>query len=138
MNRELSVEDIWAEFVRAYRLGDADTYQLVDEQSGQDPDSGPERMFSGRIRHRGRDIRVTGCGNGLFAATLSSLAEAFGIALDVVDHQEHALRRGADAQTVAYLRCVRPDGGHVFGVGIDADAASARVRAVLSAASAVA
>ena len=138
MNRELSVEDIWTEFVRAYHLDDADTYQLVDEQSGQNADSGPERMFSGRIRHRGRDIRVTGCGNGLFPSMLSSLAEAFGIALDVVDHQEHALRRGADAQTVAYLQCVRPDGGHVFGIGIDADAATARVRAVLSAASAAA
>jgi 2-isopropylmalate synthase len=41
---------------------------------------------------------------------------------------------GADAQAAAYVECRTEDGRTVFGVGIDADIATASVRAVLSAA----
>ena len=57
-----------------------------------------------------------------------------GVALDVADYNEHAIGHGADAQAAAYLECRTPDGRTVFGIGIDADVATASVRAVLSAA----
>jgi 2-isopropylmalate synthase len=135
--RELTAGDIWAEFVRAYRLDDTGGFTLVDYEGGFRRGSGSERIFTGRIRHRDREIAVTGRGNGLVSAVLAAIAEAFGIDLSVVDYQEHALRRGTDAKAAAYLQCVRPDGMQVFGVGIDDDVATATVKAVLSAASAV-
>jgi 2-isopropylmalate synthase len=52
----------------------------------------------------------------------------------VVDYSEHAIGHGADAQAAAYVECRTVDGRTVFGVGIDADIATASVRAVLSAA----
>ncbi|MCG6203485.1 2-isopropylmalate synthase [Rhodopseudomonas sp. HC1] len=137
-SRELTAEDIWTEFVSAYHLDQTDRFELVDYEGGLRRHAGAERIFAGRLRHRGQEVSITGRGNGLVSAILAALDESFGISLSVVDYQEHALRRGTDAQAAAYLQCVRPDGGEVFGVGIDGDVATATVKAVLSAASAVA
>jgi 2-isopropylmalate synthase len=136
VSHELSSEDIWAEFVRAYHLDDARTFELVDYEGGFRRDAGSGRMFSGHVRHGGREIRIAGRGNGLVSAALAAIGEGFGIALSVIDYQEHGLRRGSDALAAAYLQCARPDGGQIFGVGIDSDVATATVKAVLSAASA--
>ncbi|MFJ6321874.1 MULTISPECIES: 2-isopropylmalate synthase [unclassified Rhizobium] len=134
--RELMAEDIWKEFVRAYHVDDGESFELVEYEGGFRRGLGADRVFTGRIRHRGQDVAVTGRGNGLVSATLSAIADAFGVTLNVMDYQEHALRRGTDAKAAAYLQCVRPDGRQVFGVGIDEDVAAATVKAVLSAASA--
>lgn len=68
---------------------------------------------------------------------IAALAESGGPGLDVVDYSEHAIGAGADAQAAAYVECRTDDGRTVFGVGLDADIATASVRAVLSAANRV-
>ncbi|NEI72717.1 2-isopropylmalate synthase [Rhizobium lusitanum] len=134
--RELTAEDIWTVFAHAYHVGDIECFALVDYDGGLRRGPAAERIFTGRIRHRDRDVTVTGRGNGLVSAVLAAIEEAFGVMLGVIDYHEHALRRGSDAKAAAYLQCVRPDGTQVFGVGIDDDVATATVKAVLSAASA--
>ncbi|MDH4989912.1 2-isopropylmalate synthase [Aquamicrobium lusatiense] len=135
-SREISADDIWAEFVSAYHLDDTRTFALVEYDSGFRRGAAGERWFKGRIRHDGREVAVAGQGNGLVSAVLASLADAFGAELTIVDYNEHAMRRGSDAKAAAYLHCLRSDGSQVFGVGIDNDVATAAVKAVLSAASA--
>ncbi len=135
-SREISADDIWAEFVSAYHLDDTRTFALVEYDSGLRRGAAGERWFKGRIRHDGREVVVAGHGNGLVSAVLASLTEAFGAELTIVDYNEHAMRRGSDAKAAAYLHCLRSDGSQVFGVGIDNDVATAAVKAVLSAASA--
>ncbi|TWB57871.1 2-isopropylmalate synthase [Rhizobium sp. ERR 922] len=134
--RELTAEDIWKAFVHTYHVDDFERFELVDYEGGFRRGTGAERIFTGRIRHGNQDVVVSGRGNGLLSAVLAAIAEAFAVELSVMDYQEHALCRGSDAQAAAYLQCVRPDGSQVFGVGIDADVATATVKAVLSAASA--
>ncbi len=133
---ELSADDIWHEFLRAYHVGDADTFELIDYETAGNRSAGAERIFSGQIRHRQKAVHVSGRGSGLVSAVLSALNESFGSVLEVIDYNEHALSRGTDAQAVAYLHCRRPDGAEIFGVGIDDDLATASVKATLSAASA--
>ncbi|MFG1403098.1 2-isopropylmalate synthase [Xanthobacter sediminis] len=135
-SRELSGADIWAEFRRAYGLEDPAFTLLAYEDGARGP-AGGERLFAGRIRHGGREVPVAGRGNGLVSAAVAAMAAHFGIALEVADFQQHALRRGADAQAVAYAECVSAEGRRVFGVGIDADVAAASLKAVLGAAGAV-
>jgi 2-isopropylmalate synthase len=135
-SREISADDIWAEFVSAYQLDDTRIFALVEYDSGLRRGAAGERWFKGRISHDGREVAVAGHGNGLVSAVLASLAEAFGAELTIVDYNEHAMRRGSDAKAAAYLHCLRSDGSQVFGVGIDNDVATAAVKAVLSAASA--
>ena len=57
--------------------------------------------------------------------------------IDVIDYTEHTLGIGSDAQAAAYVECRTTSGKTVWGVGIDADVATASVRAVLGAANAV-
>jgi len=129
-SRELDAGDIWTLFEAAYLPKDTDRLSLRDYQ-----ETGPagNRVFSGRISVDGAERSVTGRGNGLISAAVDALAEA-GVVLDVADYSEHAIGAGADAQAAAYVECRSADGRTLFGVGLDADVATAGVRALLSAA----
>jgi len=133
-SRELNAADIWGRFEQTYLPGDKDRFVLEDyEESG----AAGSRVFVGRIAVDGETRSISGRGNGLISGVIDALAGTTGPALDVVDYSEHAIGHGADAQAAAYVECRTADGRTVFGVGIDADIATASVRAVLSAANRV-
>jgi 2-isopropylmalate synthase len=136
LGRELQAEDIWEVFRRVYRLDAPQHFQLVDYEETKAPDG--TRVFAGRIGVDGRVQSVSGRGNGLISSVVATLADAFGVALEVKDYTEHALGAGTDARAAAYVECALPSGATVWGVGIDEDIATASVRAILSAANAVA
>ena len=130
-SRELNAEDIWGAFERTYLSRDNERFQLIDfEESG----AAGSKIFIGHLSIAGEKCSISGRGNGLISGVIAALAESTGPALDVIDYSEHAIRAGADAQAAAYVECRTPDGRIMFGVGIDADVATASVRAVLSAA----
>jgi 2-isopropylmalate synthase len=131
-SRELNADDIWSVFSRSYAL-DGGRFALIDYQEQQDAS---HRIFAGRIALDGAERSVSGRGNGLISSVLAALRESYDVDLDVADYNEHAIGHGADAQAAAYVECRAPDGRTIFGVGIDADVATAGVRAVLSAANA--
>lgn len=130
-SRELGAADIWSCFASTYLLRPTDRFALVDyAESG----AAGDRIFVGRVAVDGEDRSISGRGNGLISGVVAALADTTGPVLDVVDYSEHAIGHGADAQAAAYVECRTADGGTVWGVGIDADVATASVRAVLSAA----
>lgn len=132
-SRELNAEDIWNAFHKAYLAKPDDRFTLLDyHESGASGD----RLFVGRVAIGGEERSISGRGNGLISGVIAALGETTGPQLDVVDYSEHAIGHGADAQAAAYVECRTSDGRTVFGVGIDADIATASVRAVLSAANA--
>jgi len=135
LGRELQASDIWDVFRRTYRLDGTHKFQLIDWDEGKSADG--SRMFAGRIGVDGQEQSVSGKGNGLISSVTATLAESFGVALDVRDYAEHSLGKSSDARAAAYVECVTADGRTVWGVGIDEDVATASVRAVLSAANAV-
>jgi 2-isopropylmalate synthase len=130
-SRELNAADIWAKFEATYLPGAEDRIALVDyEESG----AAGQRVFVGRISVSGEERSISGRGNGLISGVIDALSGTTGPTLDVVDYSEHAIGHGADAQAAAYVECRTDDGRIIFGVGVDADIATASVRAVLSAA----
>lgn len=130
-SRELNAADIRQKFEQVYLPGEGDRIALVDyEETG----AAGQRVFVGRIAVDGVEQSISGRGNGLISGVIDALASTTGPRLDVVDYSEHAIGHGADAQAAAYVECRTDDGRTVFGVGIDADIATASVRAVLSAA----
>ncbi len=135
VGRELQADDIWNVFQRVYRLNEPQRFQLVEYEETRAPDR--SRIFAGKIRVDGKEQSVSGRGNGLISAILAALDEGFGVRLEVRDYTEHAMATGSDAKAAAYVECVTPDGGTVWGVGIHNDVATAGVRAVLSAANAL-
>jgi 2-isopropylmalate synthase len=130
-SRELNAADIRQKFEQVYLPGEGNRIALVDyEETG----AAGQRVFVGRIAIDGVEQSISGRGNGLISGVIDALAGTTGPSLDVVDYSEHAIGHGADAQAAAYVECRTEDGRTVFGVGIDADIATASVRAVLSAA----
>ncbi len=132
VGRELFAEDIWEVFQRAYHLSTPQHFQLIDFDEVRAPDG--TRIFAGKIGVDGKEQSVSGRGNGLISSVVATIAEAFGVSLEIKDYTEHAMGAGSDARAAAYVECVLPDGRTVWGVGIDEDVATASVRAVLSAA----
>jgi 2-isopropylmalate synthase len=130
-SRELNAADISGLFETVYLPGASDRFGLVDyAESG----AAGARTFAGTLSVDGEQRSVSGRGNGLISSVLDALRETCGVVLDVVDYNEHAIGHGSDAQAAAYLECRTAEGVTVFGAGIDADIATASVRAVLSAA----
>ncbi len=134
LGRELVAEDIWQVFRKVYRLDGAQHFQLEDYEETRATDG--TRIFAGKIGVDGQVQSVSGRGNGLISSVVATLAESFGVELEVRDYAEHAMGAGADARAAAYVECVGADGQALWGVGIDEDVATAGVRAVLSAANA--
>ncbi|WP_121119308.1 2-isopropylmalate synthase [Croceibacterium ferulae] len=133
LGRELNGADIWDAFRSAYFLEAATpTFDLVDYEETRATDG--TRLFTGTITVGGQTQKVSGRGKGLVSSVLATLQQTYGLHLDVLDYSEHALAKGTDARAAAYLECALPDGGIVWGVGVDEDVATASVRAILSAA----
>jgi 2-isopropylmalate synthase len=132
LGRELFADDIWAVFQRVYHLSTPQHFQLVDYEETKASDG--TRLFAGKIAVHDREQSVSGRGNGLISSVVATIADTFGVALEVRDYSEHAMTAGSDARAAAYVECVTPAGKTIWGVGIDEDVATASVRAVLSAA----
>jgi 2-isopropylmalate synthase len=132
LGRELFADDIWAVFQRVYHLGTPQHFQLLDYEETKASDG--TRLFAGKIAVDDREQSVSGRGNGLISSVVATIADTFGVALEVRDYSEHAMTAGSDARAAAYVECVTPAGKTIWGVGIDEDVATASVRAVLSAA----
>ncbi|WP_449472180.1 2-isopropylmalate synthase [Sphingobium chungangianum] len=134
-SRELNAADIWAAFEDHYRLSGDQPYTLIDyNETGHAGD----RIFTGKIAHKGGERSISGRGNGLISSVLAALRDDLGVDLDVADYSEHAIGAGTDVAAAAYVECRTPNGRTVFGIGTDTDIATASVQAVLSAANSVA
>lgn len=136
LGRELQAEDIWKVFRSVYHLDTPQHFQLVSYEETRAPDRA--RIFAGKIAVDGKAVSVSGRGNGLISAIAGALEDHFGLVLEVKDYSEHAMSGGSHAEAAAYVHCVTPDGKSVWGVGIHPDIATASVRAMLSAANAIA
>ena len=133
-SRELTGEDIWEAFQKAYSLTGDQRFGLVEYDSTGPRRPGQGRRFVGRILVDGEEQSISGQGNGLISSALDALEAGCGLALEVADYHEHALDQGSGARAACYVECKTQDGATVFGVGIDADVATASVKALLSAA----
>ena len=133
-SRELNAADIWAAFEDHYRLSGDQPYRLIDyNETGHAGD----RIFTGKIAHKGGERSISGRGNGLLSSVLAALREDLGVDLEIADYSEHAIGAGTDVAAAAYVECRTPDGRTIFGIGTDTDVATASVQAVLSAANSI-
>jgi len=134
-SRELDAADIWRCFADTYALEGPQRFVLEAYDETRAP--GGDRIFAGHVSVDGAAQSVSGRGNGLISSVIDGLGQACGIEMDVTDYHEHAIGAGSNAQAAAYVECRTGDGRTIWGVGIDADVATASVRAVLSAANGV-
>ena len=134
-SRELNAADISEAFDAHYCLTGDQPYALIDYQEGG---QAGDRIFTGKISHKGGERSISGRGNGLLSSILAALRDEFGVQLEIADYSEHAIGAGSDVNAAAYVECRTPDGRTVFGIGTDSDVATASVKAILSAANGIA
>lgn len=77
------------------------------------------------------DIKITGNGNGALSAFSEALGGHFGMRVDIIQYQEHALTVGSHSQAIAYVQA-NIDGDRYNGVAIDNDIVSASMQALLA------
>ena len=81
----------------------------------------------------GKELRLTGNGNGPIAAFVDALIQSGAPSFEVTSYSEHSLGAGSEASAIAYIQIKRADGKTAFGAGIDTSIEFASIKAVLSA-----
>jgi 2-isopropylmalate synthase len=131
---ELSAVEIWQMFADEYLHA-----EHPDERWGRfapvrstlvGSDEGKDRIDA-VITDEGREVEITGTGNGPIAAFIAAL-EPLGVDVRVLDYQEHALSAGGDARAAAYVECAVGE-RVLWGVGLHESIVKASLRAIMSA-----
>jgi 2-isopropylmalate synthase len=126
---EMTQAAIWQLFCRLYGLT-SPRLLLNDYRCRSE---GGELLLQGEVRQGEKRKLLEGRGKGLLSAAVNALNRAFNVTLSIEDYHEHTLGKQSDSRSVAYLRCILPDGQTSWGVGIDADVARASLQALLNA-----
>ncbi|MGZ9034349.1 MAG: alpha-isopropylmalate synthase regulatory domain-containing protein, partial [Rhodospirillales bacterium] len=130
--KEVSSDRLWQCFSDEYLKGEG-AMAFVEHETWPDTRAGRGRLLRSTVCVDGADRTIEGHGTGPIDAFVDALGDAFGIDIEVVDYSEHAIGKGADAAAVAYVEARMPDGGSLFGVGIDKNIVAASLQAVVSA-----
>ena len=132
---EISSQEIWDLFEKEY-LGRNGRFDLVEHRMAPDTHASDRVVVTGTLLVDGETRIVTGHGNGPIDAYTSALARDLAVEVNVRDYKEHATGHGANATAVAYVEIAGagPDGGYLYGVGMDPNIVMASLRAVTSAA----
>lgn len=135
--KEITASQIWQSFNDEY-LSLEEPYAFIDHQTLADSHASEIRNLTAGIRDKGKEINITGRGNGPIDAFMDALKKHSGIDLKVADYREHSVGKGNDANAVTYIEMSLPDGRTVFGVGKDSNIVTASLKAIISATNRVA
>jgi 2-isopropylmalate synthase len=128
---EITADQIWSAFQATYLTPTRPVTLAGHPMLTTAPETG-ETTLETALRLDSGERWVKGSGNGPIAAFVNALGRDLGIAIEIVDYNEHALGEGADARAAAYVEA-KVGGKTRWGVGVDANIVTASVRAVVSA-----
>lgn len=66
----------------------------------------------------GTDVHIIGSGNGPIDAFFSALHKIGVDGYSFINYHEHAISQGSNSKAISYIELAKPDGKHIFGVGI--------------------
>ena len=90
--------------------------------------------FNAKINYFGKEIAISGEGDGVLNAFVTGLKEAIKIDFEIMEYGEHALGQGADAEAVTYIQ-LKCEGQRYSGVAISKDIIASSLNALMGAAS---
>jgi 2-isopropylmalate synthase len=125
--REITREMIWSCFTEHY-LEQGNPYTLLQPVLATDE---TRTYLDAQLAIDGEHLALAGEGNGPLAALVDALAQQ-GLAFDIADYHEHAVRDGAQSEAIAYIE-IRVNNQLLFGVGRDGSVLQASLMAVVSA-----
>jgi 2-isopropylmalate synthase len=130
---EITPDSMWSAFKEQYLPAEPRLRLRSQELHTSTHDGDGRSSVAAQLEFDDRPVTVIGEGEGPVEALVHALTEHWNIDFDVVDYTEHAIGRGADAEAVAYVESVGPDGDLKWGVGVDHSITTASLRAVLAA-----
>jgi 2-isopropylmalate synthase len=129
---EVTPEQLWAIFEDEYLPTESAPWgRFRLKGMSQTSVMGEDVQLTVKMTDRGKEIELSGAGNGPIAA-FCHILQNYGVDVRVLDFHEHALSSGGDASAAAYLEC-SIDGSVYWGVGIDPNTTTASLKAVVSA-----
>ena len=131
--KEVSPKRIHERFLEVYVDQPAARLKFVDHQTFPDPVMKGRRVVEATIVDNGKDVTISGTGNGPIDGFVDALSRHIGIDLSVLDYSEHSIQRGSNASAICYMEVEHP-GGRLFGAGINTNIVAASLEAVVSAA----
>ncbi|NKB32272.1 MAG: 2-isopropylmalate synthase [Pseudomonadales bacterium] len=127
---EIHPDEIWDLFNNHY-LNNEKMLSLenftIEKQEGRE-------TFKAHIDYFGKDIAISGEGDGVLGAFVEGLKSAINLDFEIMEYGEHALGQGADAEAVTYIQ-IRCEGRRYSGVAISKDIIASSLNAFMGAAS---
>ena len=130
--KELSSDAIKAAFDKEY-LESCPPFEFIEHRITHESGLGDVEQVTARLKFNGREIVVTGKGNGPVDAFVRALAEGCGLQFHVMNYHEHAVGSGEDATAVAYVQIRVGREQSLYGAGMHGNIVTATLRAILSA-----
>ena len=127
---EINPDEIW-ELFNSHYLNNEKVISLeiftFEKQEGRE-------TFKANIVFFGKDIAISGEGDGVLDAFVEALKKAINIDFEIMEYGEHALGQGADAEAATYIQ-IRCEGRRYSGVAISKDIIASSLNAFMGAAS---
>jgi 2-isopropylmalate synthase len=129
LGREVRADELRAMFWREY-VERTTPWELIHFHA-----DGVDGIFHCRasVRNAGREVKLTGEGNGPIAGFVHALATNGVPAFEVTNFKQHSLSSGSEASAIAYIQIKLTDGRVKWGAGVDTNIELASIKAVLSA-----
>lgn len=126
---EVTSPEIWAAFQSEY----IDQHSPFSHRDHRDDSSNDSDRLTATIRENGVDHVISGVGNGPIEAFIDGFRREFGIDIRIIDYEEHAIGRGADAAAVCFVQANVAGANAVLGVGMHGNIVTASLNAIVSA-----
>ncbi|MEZ5780541.1 MAG: 2-isopropylmalate synthase [Rhizobiaceae bacterium] len=130
--RELSSKRIHERFLEVYVDQPDARIKFLDHHTYPDTQHKGQRLVEATIVDNGKEMTISGSGNGPIDGFVNALSSHVGIELSVLDYSEHSIQRGSNAAAICYMEMEYPD-GKMFGAGINTNIVAASLEAVVSA-----
>ncbi|WP_062203833.1 2-isopropylmalate synthase [Aureimonas sp. AU12] len=129
--KELPVKRIYDRFIERYVEQPGARFVYVDHTTRTEGQK-TNRVVEATILDNGVEVHITGRGTGAIDGFMDALTRHLGTEMSVADYSEHSLQRGSNASAIAYME-LEHAGGRLFGAGIDQNATTASLRAIVAA-----
>ena len=127
---EINPDQIWDLFNKYYlesqKVISLENFKL-EKQEGRE-------FFTAQIDYFGKEIPISGQGDGILDALVEALKGSINIDLEIMEYGEHALGQGADAEAVTYIQ-IRYEDKRYSGVAISKDIVTSSINAFMGATS---
>lgn len=128
--QEIKADEIWDLFNQHYLNSD----KVISLEDFSIEKAEGRETFNAKIEYFGKELSISGEGDGVLNAFVTGLKEAIKIDFEIMEYGEHALGQGADAEAVTYIQ-LKCDGRRYSGVAISKDIIASSLNAFMGAAS---